>query len=253
MSSPQGNLLLTAIKDYINKLKESSTLTINHTKRDAKKDVMKNLVSFNFDLKTNLVQSYIRDIEEALKKSNMCFITLTFKTLRKFISGWSAIYFITEAPLAWDLILDIPYIPGSSIKGIVRDYFDELTGNSELTSYIFGDKNEVGKVLFFDAYPTSGNNILTYDIINPHYKNVDNEYEVTPLPVKFLVINKGVEFTTFIAFDKEDLEKYDKDALSMLLKAIILSMKTGWGRRTTRGYGDLEIVSKEVEMSCPSS
>ncbi|TRM87784.1 type III-B CRISPR module RAMP protein Cmr6, partial [Sulfolobus sp. E3] len=177
------------------------------------------------------------------------------KTLRKFIAGWSLLYFITEVPLAWDLILDSPYIPASEIKGILRDHFMELTNNGVLTDCVFGSKGGVGKVIFLDAYPIEApqNSILTYDIINPHYGRAKDEYDVQPVPVKFLAINEGVKFKTFIAFDKEVLEECKsnlKESVTItLLRALILSMKSGWGRRTSRGYGDLELL--EVNQTCP--
>jgi len=251
------NILLNAIQQYINSLKKgninitSPGTSIDKLKRDTKEQTMSYLFSFN--LKTNLVQGYINDLQSALAKSDKCFISIKFKTLRKFISGWSPIYFITEVPMSWDLVLDTPYISGSTIKGILRDYFNEIVKDDNKTSCIFGDKNDVGKVIFFNAYPISPSKILAYDILTPHYNNADNEYDVNPNPIKFLTINEGVEFITFIAFNKKELEECSKDSLSQILKTFLLSMKMGWGRRTSRGYGNLEIITKEVELKCPSS
>jgi CRISPR-associated protein Cmr6 len=243
------NSLLSAIKTYIDHLKNSSN--ISNARLDARENAMRQLSSYSLNL--SLITAYVNDLRKALEKSNKCFIEIKFRTLRKFIAGWGPIYFITEVPMAWDLILDVPYIPGSTIKGIIRDYFMELTGDSELTSCVFGDNNSVGKVIFFDSYPTNGGKILTYDIINPHYKGVNNEYDVMPVPIKFLAINEGVEFTTFLAFDKKELEECGKNAFTSLLQSIIFSTRMGWGRRTSRGYGNLEIISKQVELKCPSS
>jgi CRISPR-associated protein Cmr6 len=244
----QGNRILNAIRTYIEHLRDRN---ISEIKLKAKEKAMEQL--FSYRLNINLINAYISDIRNGLEKSNICFIEIKFKTLSKFISGWGPIYFITEVPMSWNLILDVPYISGSTIKGIIRDYFMELTGDNKQASCIFGDNNGVGKVVFFDAYPTNGEKILTYDIINPHYKGVNNEYDVMPVPIKFLAINEGVEFTTFLAFDKKELEECYNDTLSSLLRSIIFSTKMGWGRRTSKGYGDLEIVSKEVELKCPSS
>ncbi|MBB5254874.1 type III-B CRISPR module RAMP protein Cmr6 [Sulfurisphaera ohwakuensis] len=240
------NSLLSAIKAYIEYLRRG-----NNVKLNAKENVMRQLVSYK--LNTSVINAYINDLYKALEKSNKCFIEIKFKTLRKFISGWSPIYFITEVPMSWDLILDTPYISGSTIKGIIKDYFKELTNDEKMTSCIFGDPNGVGKVIFFDAYPVSSGQILDYDIMTPHYSGADNEYYVNPVPIKFLAINEGVEFVTFVAFDKKELEECGKNSLYQLLQSFLFSMKMGWGRRTSRGYGDLTIISKEVELKCPSS
>ncbi|AGJ62245.1 type III-B CRISPR module RAMP protein Cmr6 [Saccharolobus islandicus] len=244
----QGNQILNAIKTYIEHLRDGD---VSDIKLQAKEKAMRQL--FSYRLNINLVNAYINDVRNALEKSNICFIEIKFKTLRKFISGWGPIYFITEVPMAWDLILDVPYISSSSIKGIVRDYFKELTNDDKKTSCIFGGTNGVGKVIFFNAYPISSGKILDYDIISPHYNGADNEYDVNPVPIKFLTISEGVDFVTFIAFDKKELEECGKDSLSQLLQSFLFSMKMGWGRRTSRGYGDLEIISKQVELKCPSS
>lgn len=267
------NNLLNSIKEYKTQLldsikeskeKESKEIQTSRKPSEKRKDkvkpskivkdkVMSELVKYTPNY--NLIKEYLDDLENSLKNSNMCYISLKFKTLQKFIAGWSLLYFITEVPLAWDLILDTPYIPGSEIKGILKDYFKEFTNNTKATDCIFGNKG-VGKVIFFDAYPIEGpqnnsptesnQNILTYDIISPHYNGARNEYEVQPVPIKFLAINKGVTFKTFLAFNKDDIEKckvnQDESVEKTLLKALVLSMKMGWGRRTSRGYGNLKLL-----------
>lgn len=257
------NALLTAIKAYMDKvlsLKGIDVRNINPQLRLAKEYAMKQLIEYKPN--ASLITGHLNDLREALSKSGMCFIELRFRTARKFISGWSPLYFITEVPMSWDMILDVPYIEGSTIKGILRDYFMEavkaLTGSDskaeKMTDCVFGNKEGVGKVIFFNAYPVSEGSILTYDIINPHYSHAETEYDANPVPVKFLAIKGGVEFVTFIAFDKAELSKAcDGDVLNNLLKALLLSMKVGWGRRTTRGYGELELVTQEVKLKCPGS
>lgn len=279
------NALLAAIKIYMDKvlrLRTSDVKDLDSQLRLAKEDAMKQLIYHKPN--AGLIIRHLNDLRDALSKSGKCFIELKFRTARKFISGWSPLYFITEVPMSWDMVLDVPYIEGSAIKGVIRDYFmevvKELTGSDveakKTTDCVFGNNEMAGKVIFFNAYPVSSDEILTYDIITPHkpkaetddvaqetpnaylraphYPKVETEYNVTPVPVKFLAIKEGVEFVTFLAFDKEELSKSCGDnALNNLLKALLLSMKMGWGRRTSRGYGELEIVSREVVLKCPGS
>ena len=255
------NALLAAIKIYMNKvlcLGTSDVKDLDSQLRSAKEDAMKQLIDHRPN--AGLIIRHLDDLRDALSKSGKCFIELKFRTARKFISGWSPLYFITEVPMSWDMVLDVPYIEGSAIKGVLRDYFmevvKELTNSDDeakkTTDCVFGNNETVGKVIFFNAYPVSSDEILTYDIITPHYPKAETEYNVTPVPVKFLAIKEGVEFVTFLAFDKEELsESCGDNALNNLLKALLLSMRMGWGRRTSRGYG--EIVSQEVVLRCPGS
>jgi Uncharacterized protein predicted to be involved in DNA repair (RAMP superfamily) len=127
------NSLLSAIKTYIDHLKNSSN--ISNARLDAKENAMRQLSSYSLNL--SLITAYVNDMRKALEKSNVCFIEIKFRTLRKFIAGWGPIYFITEVPMVWDLVLDVPYVPGSTIKGIIRDHFMELTGDNKQTSCCF--------------------------------------------------------------------------------------------------------------------
>ena len=257
------NALLAAIKTYMDRvlcLKATGVDDIDSQLRSAKEDAMKQLIGHKPN--AGLVNGHVNDLRETLSKSGKCFVELKFRTARKFISGWSPLYFITEAPMSWDMILDVPYIEGSTIKGILRDFFMEVvkesTGDSssaeKMTNCVFGSSEGVGKVIFFNAYPVSSDEILTYDIITPHYPNAETEYDVEPVPVKFLTIKEGVEFVTFLAFDKTELTNAcGTTALNYLLKALLLSMKVGWGRRTTRGYGEFELATEGVKLKCPGS
>lgn len=232
---------------------------LSEARLKAKEEAMRVLVQPVNVSHYNLIAQYLRDVEEALKGSGRCYIKISFTTKSKLIAGWSPVYFITEVPLAWDLILDTPYIPGSIIKGLLRDYFLELTNDENLTNCVFGEGGGkgsygMGVVEFLDAYPVSSRSAeLTYDIVNPHYKGVGDEYDVRPNPVKFVAINEGVKFVSFISFDKTRLSGVcGHGAAEALLKSILLSMRMGWGRRTTRGYGVLDLDLNGVEVRCPS-
>ncbi|AKA74530.1 type III-B CRISPR module RAMP protein Cmr6 [Saccharolobus solfataricus] len=239
MERQRGNQLLRIISEYMTNLKEKG-------QKLAKDNTMENLV--NFTPRYNLIKSYLDDVERALDRSGLCYVKITFITLSKLLTGWSPIYFITEVPLAWDMILDTPYIAGSEIKGIVKNYFKEVTSNDKVESCLYGDEGKMGKVIFFNAYPIDGKNVLTYDIITPHYNGAKDEYNVKPIPIKFLAINKGITFKTYLAFDNKELNECGKDSLYLLLKTMIFSMRIGWGRKVTRGYGSLDI--KEMDVKC---
>ncbi|MCY0858878.1 MAG: type III-B CRISPR module RAMP protein Cmr6 [Sulfolobaceae archaeon] len=231
---------------------------IETVERERKKDAMDYIIDSFKQYNTNnpkckRVNDYVNEIEEELKQSKLCYVRLEFETKQKFIAGWSPIYFITEVPLAWDLILDVPYIPSSTIKGIMRDAITEIS-NENIANCLLGSASGIGHVIFFDAYPVSAQDgLLTYDIINPHYNDTKkNEYEVQPVPIVFISVNKGVKFVTFIAFDKTANECVkDGNSMELILKSLLYSMKLGWGRRTGRGYGELDLSLDRVSLRCP--
>ncbi len=251
MSDEEKHVLLSTLKFYMDEIKNNVKNGRNldsETLKNLRETAVRRLL--NTKLK-EVSQNYLKDLEEALKVSGLCYFKLKLRTEQNLIIGWSPIYFITEVPLSWDILLDVPYIPGSTVKGIIRSFFEEINKNINFSNAIFGSKNDAGRVVFFDAYPTGGERLLAIDIINPHYnRGTKTEYDVQPIPVKFLAIRKGVEFTSYIAFYRNDLKIDGNDLLQDLLKAILFSIKMGWGRMTARGYGELGLVSSEVEISC---
>ncbi|ADL18419.1 CRISPR-associated RAMP protein, Cmr6 family [Acidilobus saccharovorans 345-15] len=235
-----GNRLLGALLKYQQEMLKGSP------REDARSMSLEGLVK-GWDL--SRARGYVNEVRQSIVSSGMDFISLKLTTKRKFMGGWSPIYFITEVPLAWDLIIDVPYIPGSQAKGIVRDAFLEVSGDDKMADCVFGSRKAEGKVTFTDFYPVaSQGGLLVYDIINPHYspeRRPFNEYNANPVPVKFVAVNSGVTFEGFVVFRRDELEPCGQDAFKLLLQAIFYSSVSGWGRRTTRGYGELDL---QVEL-----
>ena len=168
----------------------------------------------------------------------------------------------SETGVALDRNIGIPYIPSSSIKGVVRFAFilsrflegkiDE-DGKMDLDEFekfieIFGVGGErdiedsKGGVIFLDAYPSSVPE-LKVDIMNPHYgeyyvddinKTPPADY-LSPVPIKFLTVKRGTEFV-FRFVVKEGIADI---ALDTLKKAIT---QEGVGAKTALGYGLFEVI-----------
>lgn len=258
----QANIMLLTIENYIKSLKQiesqrsSRSESLDDLITRAKDKVLNDLRKEpreQWRLKLSFAKNYVDELFISVLSAGLCGVKMHLTTKRKIIFGWGFLSLITEVGLSWDPILDVPVIRGSTVKGIVRDHFSIVAGSNQarqMEAEIFGDKTRVGKVIFFDAYPVEAvNPLLSPDVITPHYmSSVKNEYEVRPNPVKFLAVNEGVTFAAVFAFRKGEL---GEEARRNLLKAVLLSAKTGWGRRTTRGYGELEVKVGETRFSCP--
>lgn len=141
----------------------------------------------------------------------------------------------------------IPFIPGSAVKGVVRSYasnFNKLNENE--IKKIFGDNQQKGKVIFFDALPIlhdsdKEKNLLALDVINAHYPSYYNKNELKegdyPIPNFFLAIEKSTQFKFVIASKKEDAQLAEK-AMVLLKEAV---EKIGVGAKTSAGYGYFEV------------
>jgi CRISPR-associated protein Cmr6 len=148
-----------------------------------------------------------------------------------------------EVGFLWDHTLGVPYIAGSSIKGIVKDWAKNWCQEAkEDIKRIFGSddnkENQVGSVIFFDALPYGMINLAT-DIITPHYSPYYSQEEcpgdwTNPTPIPFLTVDKNQKFIFFIA---PRTQKCVKDYLKAIewLEAALTTL--GAGAKTATGYG----------------
>ncbi len=175
-------------------------------------------------------------------------------------------------------IYGIPYIPGESVKGLVRftfllnkfpelienpkkvkdkiekleeGEFDENKNLQEEYSLIFGTKKQEGLIIFFDAYPEElKEENFVIDIMNPHYweyyrskgKKPPAEWD-NPNPIFFLAL-ENVRFCFSLGFDplridKNEGKKILKEALSYLKDGLEMF---GLGAKKRKGYGWFDSV-----------
>jgi CRISPR-associated protein Cmr6 len=162
----------------------------------------------------------------------------------------------------------IPYIPASSLKGVVRSWIiiqvfgqnekgtddwknaEKKALKNENFCKIFGsddtgynDKAQQGKVIFLDAYPINPPQIET-DVMNPHYAPyyMDNNNKTppadyhNPVPIFFLTISQ-TKFQFVIGSKDATWKNWkidDKDIEYWLKSAL---ENHGIGAKTAVGYG----------------
>lgn len=157
-----------------------------------------------------------------------------------------------------------PYIPGSSVKGMLRSYFKEH-GNvvaeilkaetqKEWTAEDVGILEEdifVNHDVFFDAVIYWGDkygNILSMDFITPHQSSLKN-----PIPIRILKINPGVKLEfRFQLYDHAVGDKWiDKNKLMNLFGELLQLF--GVGAKTNVGYGIMEKTDQTRDAYRPSA
>lgn len=149
----------------------------------------------------------------------------------------------TEVGFTFDRTIGVPYLPGSSVKGVARAAA-ELSGEP-LTELLFGPEVEregkssaaIGDLIFLDAYPTSWPE-LSLDIINCHhsdyYANPSRSYPSetkAPVPVYFLTVAPGTAWTFRVVSRSGHHAPLGAAALQWGLKHL------GAGAKTAVGYG----------------
>lgn len=169
---------------------------------------------------------------------------MVFKTDWRFVTGLGRQHPV-ENGFSWHHALGVPYLPGSSVKGMVRAWAKRWEEKVSLddTKRIFGSKNTeyVGNVIFFDALPDSCIR-LEMDVMTPHYSPYYSDGETPgdwydPVPIPFLTVGSGQTFQFIVAPRRPRNEQSRQDAaqaaewLKKALKWI------GAGAKTAAGYG----------------
>lgn len=182
-----------------------------------------------------------------------------FKAESDFVTGLGKNHPI-ENGFAWHHTLAVPYLPGSSVKGMTRAFTDifgeQVLGISEpdkksLIDRIFGpspdanDEQEMhaGNLVFLDALPTKPVT-LKADVMTPHYGPyyMDETGEVAPAdwhspkPIFFLVVAKGLTLQFGIMPRQLSAQSLaDCETAKTLLEQAL--EWTGAGAKTAVGYG----------------
>lgn len=242
---------LKSDKDAVSKLREVSEKSFQFSE-----------VTKELEKKQKLQSEYLA----SLKEDGIQTFTITAKTSSPLITGLGSGH-PTETGMILDRNLGVPYIPSSSIKGVLRlayavniaDGRNEVP-DSELEKY-FGstdtNKSKPGQLMFLDAYPKSRVE-LKLDIMNPHFSNYYNgkgniqpvETE-SPNPIKFLTVKEGTEFVfncAYLPFDQNDRsnENVKSDVKEMFKTSFT---KIGFGGKTSIGYGRFEKLNNSTETS----
>ena len=182
---------------------------------------------------------------------------------------------VYETSITLHHIYGIPYIPASTIKGVVRSQVikeiflpKHLSDNDEKANekanekaeeeamsnpvfkLFFGNQEQKGKLIFYDAFPTSSPKIEV-DVMNPHYGSYYSDSSNTkapvdsdnPKPIFFLTVT-GCAFQFLISSKSNKLfEKYfDADSKKKnITQWLTESLQNhGIGAKTAIGYGYMD-------------
>ncbi|MFB6271713.1 MAG: type III-B CRISPR module RAMP protein Cmr6 [Salinibacter sp.] len=174
---------------------------------------------------------------------------LFFKSAYNFVTGLGRAHPV-ENGFAWHHTLGVPYLPGSSVKGMVRAWaerwetWEDDAQKTDTINRIFGPKQgdlHVGSVIFLDALPTEPVQ-LKADVMTPHYgpyyQDESGETPPTdwhpPTPIPFLVVDDGQGFL-FGVLPRRDGAQADCRRAQVWLQDALCWI--GTGAKTAVGYG----------------
>ena len=187
-----------------------------------------------------------------------------FSSLYRFVSGLGREHPV-ENGFAWHHTLGVPYLPGSSVKGMLRSYLATWveTDKAEIKR-IFAPRqwkdeqgirhdteHAIGSVIFLDAMPIAPVP-LQADVMTPHYgpyyqdKNgltAPGDWH-SPNPIPFLTVGEGAKFL-FAVLPRTGSGR-DKEDCGKVLGWLAEALKTiGAGAKTAIGYGRFQRDEEE--------
>lgn len=159
-----------------------------------------------------------------------------------------------ENGFAWHHTLGVPYLPGSSLKGMLRAWLREEHGEPgkdrrgndcwieppEVKSQ-FGTQGQAGRVILLDMLPTEPPQI-DVDVMTPHYGPYYQQGEVpgdwhSPVPISFLTVAAGHSWQLGIV-PAAGVRAIDQPAVESLSAALLDAIAfCGAGAKTAVGYG----------------
>lgn len=187
---------------------------------------------------------------------------LDLVTLSPLVAGLGRVH-STETALTWHATLGVPYVPASSVKGVLRARaratgkdFEKFLGPEPESDHL-----AAGGVIFFDLLPAAPLK-LVLDTMTPHYgpwyqaerpeRSPPGDW-YDPVPVPFLAVEPDQPFYTVIVprdptTDLEEIVEIE----GILLQTL---QEEGVGAKTNLGYGRFltQPASGQPSQSCGSS
>lgn len=266
--------LYKILRDHIN---DNGNVTINKLLDINKFSsiFLKDKVYENSGKDTEIIKNLKLSFEEIkLEMSNYTFIEFSAVPVGDIIIGLGN-QNVLETDITLHNTYGIPYIPGSAIKGILRDYIlkkyyfsDEKETSDDIEKKAFHNKEFIdifggnyiednkpetsmkGNVIFMDCFPDNAFS-LKYDVMTPHHKDYYSpEKENFPLdtdepsPIKFLVLSKKdlkINFNLAIENSYLNIKDY---LIENLIEALNFH---GIGAKTSLGYGFFDINYNEIK------
>jgi CRISPR-associated protein Cmr6 len=148
-----------------------------------------------------------------------------------------------ENGLSWHPTLGVPFVPGSSLKGMVRNWARLEKIDSTTITRIFGNEEEaeeqVGSIIFMDMIPFKPIK-LEQDIMTPHFQeyysdpNNPPHDRYNPIPISFLTLAKGQSFMIALTLRKSGAQADMNKVVKWIWEALRWE---GLGAKTAVGYG----------------
>jgi CRISPR-associated protein Cmr6 len=176
---------------------------------------------------------------------------LHLRATTRFVTGLGRAHPV-ENGFAWHHTLGTPYLPGSSIKGLVRAWARAATEDPELIDALLGagpgrdgEPGHVGAVSFIEGVPTDIAG-LEMDVMTPHQGAYYQRGEApgdwnSPVPIPFLTCSPGMILQIGVVAHARSERAPAARAVDVAAGWLVAAMRElGAGAKTAVGYGRFE-------------
>lgn len=247
------------------------------TEGTEKNDALKKV--FAFEKFKSLSESLLARQKNMASNLGEHVFSLQAESLSPFMTG-TGIEHPLENGFAFLAPYGLPYLAGSSVKGVLRrtaEYLRDLEfgennfgWNQSAIDYLFGPESQDdstarrGALIFWDVYIQPKDYKLGMDILTPHftkyYEGTETPHESgQPVPVPFLVVPPEAAFN----FNIQCCEQFIQcDELKINWRSMVKALLEhsfdwlGFGAKTASGYGQLlssEQKSQQAEEQSAAS
>jgi len=243
--------LLRAFVHCYELFKEGGVSYISEFSRRATLALYRSFTCSNVKPLLERASNYIRTLYEEMSKIFDAVFAIDIKLTSRLTIHTRNPFLPLDISLAWDPILNLPYIPSSSIKGTMRSWMesaDIVSISGVSIKEVFGpspgeESKYMGLVVLTDAYPISCiDHLIEPEVITPHYsytKPAISEAESSPAPLLFPTIASGtvLRFITALNYMHSDKRVLNANTALKLIECILRALEDGIGAKTTIGYG----------------
>jgi len=153
-----------------------------------------------------------------------------------------------EIGVSWHPYLNVPYIPSTTIKGLLRAYIASLRPNvcGVGLDGLLGSTDEMSGIMVSDALPTAcRESLVEPDVLTQHYREVEgriSEVEARPTPLVFPTIAPGTRLRFVVAIRLKGQHGKEVTCIAKELPRIVeAAFQLGVGAKTSVGYGAVKI------------
>ena len=183
------------------------------------------------------IEEYALRLTRMVERRGGCIAVFT--TESRFVTGLGRSHPV-ENGFAWHPTLGTPYLPGSSVKGLVRAWAKaeaESGRDADAHESLFGRVGNAGSICFMDAVPVEPVR-LDADVMTPHYAGWSASEPpgdwMSPTPIPFLTVAAKTPFL-FGLVPGRDASDEDLNTVEGWLGAALAW--AGGGAKTAVGYG----------------